>query len=374
MPPFLESFAVAAKAAGEAAAKAVEEAAAIAKDAGTAMAKSAGKAAKEAAETVKDAFQDAAGDLELPDDLGMLKPDVEMLPDDVRMPLPDLWDIPDDIGYPRPKFEELPEVYYEQRPLEGLDLPDDIGNVFSGDRAGNMDLPDDLGQLEPEFTDLPDDLNRNIDPEHNTPNDSGEAGHQDTNLSNDTPESMDEHGKETKETDDPEKKMEPPAECTFKCPEGCDKEEFEKQVKGQEKGLNDMTIEEFLKNRENYKQNGRDTQEGPEAQRRAREEARMEKIDELRKQGMSRKEAEAEADKWLSTQTALHNPDQVAGGDPAKVTGVGDGRINSSIGGQWGKGGLADKLEQQVRDFIKENNIPPEDWSKIKMNVNLSVI
>lgn len=370
MPPFLESFAAAAGAAGEAAAKAAEGAAAIAKDAGTAIVKNAG----EAAEAAKGIFQDAAGDLELPDDLGRPESDIEMLPDDIRMPLPDLWELPDDIRYPRPELEGLPEDYYEQRPLEGLDLPDDIGNVFSGDRAGNMDLPDDLGRLEPEFTDLPDDLERSVSPERNTPDDSGEAGHQDAAPTDDTPEGTNEHGKEAKETDDPEKKMDPPAECTFKCPEGCDKGEFEKQIKGQEKGLNDMTIEEFLKNRENYKQNGRDTQEGAEAQRRAREEARMEKIDELRKQGMSRKEAEAEADKWLSTQAALHNPDQVAGGDPTKVTGVGDGRINSSIGGQWGKGGLADKLEQQVRDFITENNIPPEGWSKIKMNVNLSVI
>ncbi len=347
MAPFLEGFAAAAKAAGDAAVKMTEGAAAAAKDAGTAIAKNAGKTAEKAG----DIFQDAAGNMELPDDLGVSKPDAETLPDDVRISYPDLRGLPDDIGRP---FEDQPDIYYEGKTPE------------------NLDLPDELGRPKPDSTELPDDLEPGNNPERNAPNDSSETGHKNSDLPDSTSKSTGERER-GQETDSPERKMEPPAEVTFKCPEGCDKKEFEKQVKAQEDGLNSMTLDEFQKNREKYKQNGRDTQEGAEAQRRAREKARMEKINELREQGMPRKEAEAEADKWLSKQAALHNPDQVAGGDPTKVTGMGDRKVNSSIGGQWG-GGLADKLEQQVRDYIKENNIPPEDWSKIKMNVNLRVI
>lgn len=347
MPPFLEGFAAAAKAAGEAAAKMAEGAAAAAKDAGAAVAENAGKAVEKAG----DILQDAAGDMALPDDLGVSKLDAKSLPDDVRIFYPDLWNLPDDIGHP---FEEQPDIYYERETPEGLNLPDD------------------LGQPELDSTNLPDNFEQSDHPERNAPNDSSETEHENTDLPNNTSKSTGEHER-GQETDNPERKMEPPAEVTFKCPEGCDKKEFEKQVKAQEDGLNNMTIDEFLKNREKYKQNGRDTQEGGDAQRRAREKAKMEKINELREQGMPRKEAEAEADKWLSKQAALHNPDQVAGGDPTKVTGVGDRKVNSSIGAQWGNG-QADKLEQQVRDNIKENNTPPEDLSKRKMNVKCRVI
>lgn len=57
-----------------------------------------------------------------------------------------------------------------------------------------------------------------------------------------------------------------------------------------------------------------------------------EKVTELRKQGLSREEANKKAEEWLKEQAALHNPDQIAGGKPEKIGGVGDKRVNSSIG------------------------------------------
>lgn len=171
-----------------------------------------------------------------------------------------------------------------------------------------------------------------------------------------------------------ERKIEPAVECSFKCPDGCNKDEFNRQIKAQEDGLNSMTIGQFLKNRESYKQNGRDIKEGADAQQRVRQEARADKIAELRKNGLSRKDAETAADDWLKTQAALHNPDQIAGGDPKNVTGMGDSNVNSSIGAQWGPGNQANRLEQQVLDYIKKNDISPMDWDKIKMNVKLNVI
>lgn len=58
-------------------------------------------------------------------------------------------------------------------------------------------------------------------------------------------------------------------------------------------------------------------------------------MDELQDAGLSLKEAEEQAQKWLDTQAALHNPDQVAGGHASNVGGVGDKGVNSSIGSQW---------------------------------------
>jgi len=201
---------------------------------------------------------------------------------------------------------------------DGIDLPDD-----SGDRVYHSELPDDSGEKIPENC---------------------------------------------------EKNMDVPAECNFKGPDGCNKAEFIRQVKAQENGLNNMTVGQFLKNRENYNQNGRDVKDGAEAQQRVRQEARANKIAELRDNGLSRIDAEKQADEWLKTQAALHDPDQIAGGDPKNVTGMGDSNVNSSIGAQWGPGNQAARLERQVRDYIKKNEIPPAEWNKIQMKVHLSVI
>ncbi|MGE1166678.1 polymorphic toxin type 15 domain-containing protein, partial [Peribacillus simplex] len=91
------------------------------------------------------------------------------------------------------------------------------------------------------------------------------------------------------------------------------------------------TIDEYLKNRERYIKEGR-ALEGNAAQKLARKEALKEKVLELRKQGLSRQDANKKANEWLETQAALHNPDQIAGGNPINIGGIGDKKVNSSIG------------------------------------------
>lgn len=54
--------------------------------------------------------------------------------------------------------------------------------------------------------------------------------------------------------------------------------------------------------------------------------------------GHDKNTAERLVDDWLATQAALHDPDQVAGGNPEGVTGLGNREINSEIGRQWGTG------------------------------------
>lgn len=140
-------------------------------------------------------------------------------------------------------------------------------------------------------------------------------------------------------------------EVRFKQNSRHNTEEFIRQLKDQEKGLNNLTIEDYLNNRDRYLKEGR-ALEGNAAQRLARQEALKEKVLELRKQGLSRHEANEKAEKWLETQAALHNPDQIAGGNPHVIEGMGDKRINSSIGSQWKY--RIDIIDEEIRGIAEK--------------------
>ncbi|MFL0253357.1 polymorphic toxin type 15 domain-containing protein, partial [Clostridium neuense] len=120
-------------------------------------------------------------------------------------------------------------------------------------------------------------------------------------------------------------------EVNFNYKAKYDKAEFARQLTDQEAGMNKLTVDEYLKNRERYIEEGRSI-EGNMAQQLAREEALTEKIDSLMNDGYSLSEAKQKAKEWLDTQAALHNPDQIAGGNPLNIGGMGDKGINSSIG------------------------------------------
>lgn len=138
-------------------------------------------------------------------------------------------------------------------------------------------------------------------------------------------------------------------EVNFKRNPKHDPIEFERQLQAQERGLNSLTVDGFLGNRNKYLTEGRATQ-GNTAQRLARQEALNEKILELRKQGLSRNEAKLEANNWLKSQAALHNPDQIAGGNPTDIGGLGDKKINSSLGSQW------KSRIKEVDDHVRQNS------------------
>ncbi len=191
------------------------------------------------------------------------------------------------------------------------------------------------------------------------------------------------------------------------------KEEYIKQLKGQEDGLNRLSISMFLANRQSYmdklqkekdegKKNpsGRDpkgnTQQEvvrKEAIRRksqelekqplSREEANIAarewmknqnnkgstkkekddilktKINELTKHPLSKKEAADIAKEWISTQAALHDPYQIAGGDPENVMEMGNARINYSIGSQWKT--RVNDLQKGVDTYVKNKNLTSDD-------------
>lgn len=110
--------------------------------------------------------------------------------------------------------------------------------------------------------------------------------------------------------------------------------------------MNKLTVDEYLKNRERYIAEGR-AMEGNATQQAARKEAQAQKIAELRKIGLSYSEAKKQAEKWLKSQAALHNPDQIAGGNPLNIGGMGDSKINSSIGSQWKY--RIDEVDEQIK-------------------------
>lgn len=164
------------------------------------------------------------------------------------------------------------------------------------------------------------------------------------------------------------KRIEKQVEIKFKIKEKFDATEYRRQLKNQEDGLNKLTIQEYLDNIKEYKANGRGA-EAAKVQKQIRNVEKAKKISELRRNGCSSEKAEMLAEEWIKTQAALHNPDMSAGGNPLDVTGVGDAKINSSIGSQWGNGN-AELLENQIRDSIK--GIEPKDYTSTLLNVKLT--
>uniref|UniRef100_UPI00192DCCC0 polymorphic toxin type 15 domain-containing protein n=1 Tax=Streptococcus suis TaxID=1307 RepID=UPI00192DCCC0 len=80
-----------------------------------------------------------------------------------------------------------------------------------------------------------------------------------------------------------------------------DKAEFTRQLADQEAGMNQLTVQEYLDNRERYIADGR-ALEGNAAQQAARKEAFEDKLEELINANMPIDKAEQEAQKWLDTQ------------------------------------------------------------------------
>ena len=146
-----------------------------------------------------------------------------------------------------------------------------------------------------------------------------------------------------------------------------DETEFVRQLKNQEEGMNKLTVQEYLDNRERYIKEGRAI-EGDMAQKVAREEAFDAKYKELRNSGLSRAEAQIKAKEWLKTQAALHNPDQIAGGNPLHIGGMGDTRINSSLGSQWKY--RIDVVDEQIRNMAAQ--MTPQQLQTTYLNVRLT--
>ncbi|MCS2696034.1 polymorphic toxin type 15 domain-containing protein, partial [Phocaeicola dorei] len=101
-----------------------------------------------------------------------------------------------------------------------------------------------------------------------------------------------------------------------------------KQLQMQQDGINNMTIFEWLKNRENFKKYGRNPK-SMKIKEDFRDRYRNAKIDEylLLYEDMDIKAIEAMVDSELEGLAALHNPDEITGGYVDVVTQMGNKRI-----------------------------------------------
>jgi hypothetical protein len=142
---------------------------------------------------------------------------------------------------------------------------------------------------------------------------------------------------------------------TFKCYKKYNLASYKSQVSGQEAGMKALFIQQFLDNRAKYEEQGR-SEEGSAEQEKLRAKWRKK----LQDQGKSKKEIDAVMDAIA----ALHEPDQIAGGEPVCEE-LGDRRINSSIGSQW-KSRIA-----KVHEAAEK--VPTKMRGKWKMNVEFKV-
>ena len=160
------------------------------------------------------------------------------------------------------------------------------------------------------------------------------------------------------------KKHEP--KCFKKNAKG-DPKEYDRQLSDQEKGLNDLTVKEYLEGRAKYQQIGRHgtgaAQQAARAKYSKELTGKFEK--ELSKSGASGdigKQAAQMAKDKMDTLAALHNPDMIAGGKDA-VTKMGDKGVNSSIGSQW-KDRVAE-MDKAAKD------VPASERGNTKMDTKL---
>ena len=154
--------------------------------------------------------------------------------------------------------------------------------------------------------------------------------------------------------------------------------EFRRQLKGQQDGINKLTPDQVMNNIDRYAKDGRGAYPGEAADRRMFRGTQWNKAYNKALDGYSQDPntaAEADtlagqaADNALSGKAALHNPDMVAGGNPA-ATDLGDAGANSSLGSQWAKTRSGSKLSraQQLRKAAEK----AKQAGKTKMDVNLN--
>nr|WP_230826251.1 polymorphic toxin type 15 domain-containing protein [Vibrio vulnificus] len=116
---------------------------------------------------------------------------------------------------------------------------------------------------------------------------------------------------------------------------------YARQLKHQENGLNDLTIGEYLENRERYRNIKRKGTGSAQTDFRDKFSSEIEISLEnsyLDKMGpiSAKKLAKTRAKEIMANLAALHDPDMIAGGAD-KVSRMGRKNVNSSIGPQWDK-------------------------------------
>jgi hypothetical protein len=147
--------------------------------------------------------------------------------------------------------------------------------------------------------------------------------------------------------------------------------EYDRQLGMQQKALNDMSVEDYLKNRDTWKELGR-TGAAQQSADRASAIADMasKKSNELIANGtpwnIAKQQGTAYAQNTAKGMDILHSPDLSAGGSGA-TTGLGDKGVNRSIGSNWAQND--GEKRKQMDDSAKA--VPDKDKAHTKMNVQL---
>jgi hypothetical protein len=151
----------------------------------------------------------------------------------------------------------------------------------------------------------------------------------------------------------------------FNKPKGMSDKEFDRQLKEQQDAINNTTADQLAARRDAIKKAGGT---GPlrdlGAQNAARTRYKRNEISRLRRGGMSPGAAAKKVDADMGSLAATHRLDIIAGGDPSDISGLGDKRVNSSLGSQW-KGARSQELEDIAKQMKKEG------LGKDKMDVEL---
>lgn len=145
-----------------------------------------------------------------------------------------------------------------------------------------------------------------------------------------------------------------PVKCFKKNKKG-NPAEYDRQLQGQQEGLNNLTAKEYLQGRKAYTGKRASTAE-------VREIYKEKLIRQKMENGMSRADAMSTATTDMKILDALHNPDLIAGGKD-KIGDFGDKSVNRSIGSQWKNDGRLEELDKAAKDAISRG-----DGDK-KMNV-----
>lgn len=147
--------------------------------------------------------------------------------------------------------------------------------------------------------------------------------------------------------------------------------EMQWQLDNQQKGLNEMSVEDYLKGRDAFDNKGRGGSGPAEAARKKYGNDLTEKyLGEYKKQNPNiseveaRRLAKAKSGRIMNEMAALHNPDQIASGrNEIKDKAVGLKNVNSSIGSQW-------KSKVEALDTAARQ-IPESERNTTGMNVKL---
>jgi hypothetical protein len=176
--------------------------------------------------------------------------------------------------------------------------------------------------------------------------------------------------------DENEQKIDPAIVVTpkFNCKDTLDETEFRNQLLDQQEGINDMTVNTWLTNRQTFldryqdqKARGLKNPQGrdPEGDQKARQ-IRTRLLNEyklkLLRENPSLDNNEVELNRLVEeygkSKAVVHKVDQIAGGSGTDLieTELGDARVDYSLGAQWGKQQRAVMLDASVKSRVKEEN------------------